>query len=220
MHAQFGDVSRRHCLLPFEAQPSVVAHLRGTVGRQLVAWGAANVADIVTLVVSELATNVIRHVGAGTPAVLVLEAGEGRIRLELHDTSSTMPHRAQPAPEALTGRGLTLVAAMTNGWFAKPTLGGKAVCCELAMSPAMAMNRNNQRITRGSEAIKDYTLRLTATAARPLGSLPAIDAVTADLITDLLHWLAANGRDPDTILDYAQTHFEAEVHRAEDVRLS
>ena len=33
----------------------------------------------------------------------------------------------------------------------------------------------------------------------------------ADLITDLLHWLTANGHDPDTILDHAQTRFEAEA---------
>ncbi|MEV6736786.1 hypothetical protein AB0N14_07485 [Streptomyces sp. NPDC051104] len=32
-----------------------------------------------------------------------------------------------------------------------------------------------------------------------------------DVITDLLHWLGAHGRDPDDVLDRAQAHFEAEA---------
>lgn len=32
-----------------------------------------------------------------------------------------------------------------------------------------------------------------------------------DLIADLLHWLRAHGCDPDTALDRAQDHFEADT---------
>ncbi|MFF5775027.1 hypothetical protein ACFY8V_25040 [Streptomyces californicus] len=35
-----------------------------------------------------------------------------------------------------------------------------------------------------------------------------------DVIADLLHWLRAHGRDPDSALDRAQTHFEAEPAEA------
>jgi hypothetical protein len=33
-----------------------------------------------------------------------------------------------------------------------------------------------------------------------------------DVITDLLHWLSAHGRDPEEVLDRAQTHYEAEAN--------
>ncbi|MFJ9675018.1 hypothetical protein ACI3K5_26905 [Streptomyces sp. MPA0124] len=33
------------------------------------------------------------------------------------------------------------------------------------------------------------------------------------IITDLLHWLGAHGRDVDELLDRAQMRFETEAHR-------
>jgi hypothetical protein len=32
-----------------------------------------------------------------------------------------------------------------------------------------------------------------------------------NVIADLLHWLGAHGRDPDEVLERAQTHFLADV---------
>lgn len=211
MHAPHcGDLStRRHCLLPFEARPSVVGELRRTIALQLVAWGAADLTDVATLAVSELATNVIRHVGPGTPAALVLESGEdGRIRIEVHDTSGEMPHRSSAAPDHLTGRGLSLVAAVSNGWFAITTPSGKAVCCEFTANGPQ--KPYDPHVARGSDAVQRYALHRGPAGTRPLANRPAAQAAATDLITDLLHWLAATGHDPDTVLDHAQTHFEAE----------
>jgi anti-sigma regulatory factor (Ser/Thr protein kinase) len=204
MHAPRLGEPRRHCLLPFQAQPDIVGDLRRTVHDQLKAWGAAGLTDVATLAVSELATNVIRHVGAGTPAALVMEARDNRLCVELHDTSRAMPRHARSGPDDLTGRGLALVAAVADRWFATPTPGGKAVCCEFATDPTLVPY--HPRAVRGSEAAALYALQHAAGTSRPF-----LRATVTDLITDLLHWLAVNGEDPDAILDRAQSHFEAEA---------
>jgi anti-sigma regulatory factor (Ser/Thr protein kinase) len=193
-------------LLPFEAEPKAVGQLRHA------SWGAPHLTDAAELAVSELATNVIRHVGEGTPAALVMEARDDRIRVELHDTGKSMPHCGQAGPDEISGRGLALVAAVSDGWFALPTPGGKAVCCEFATTePALATRpAYDPRAVRGCEAVELYALQQGGTGTRPVRGLRGVESFTTDLITDLLHWLAANGRDPDTVLDHAQMRFEAE----------
>jgi anti-sigma regulatory factor (Ser/Thr protein kinase) len=200
---------RRRFLLPFEAEPQAVGLLRRTVGLQLATWGASALADAALLAVSELATNVIRHVGEGAPAALVMETRDDRICVELHDTSRAMPLRGQAGPDDERGHGLGLVAAVSDHWFAMATPGGKAVCCEFTLPVPRKIY--DHRAARGSEAVALYTLQWGAAGTRPLGNRSAVQAAAADLITDLLHWLAANGQDPDTVLDHAQTHFEAET---------
>ncbi|MEU0750083.1 hypothetical protein ABZ476_27185, partial [Streptomyces albogriseolus] len=61
------DVQRR-CVLPFEALPSEVRLLRRAAATQLSQWGMPTAADAAQLVVTELATNVIKHVGEGSAA--------------------------------------------------------------------------------------------------------------------------------------------------------
>ncbi|EHM26229.1 hypothetical protein SPW_5421 [Streptomyces sp. W007] len=39
----------------------------------------------------------------------------------------------------------------------------------------------------------------------------ALDETVTDVITDLLHWLAVQGGDPDGALGRAQMHYEAEA---------
>lgn len=41
--------------------------------------------------------------------------------------------------------------------------------------------------------------------------LAALDDTVTDVITDLLHWLAVQGGDPDGALGRAQMHYEAEA---------
>lgn len=197
------------CLLTFEARPRVLADLRSTVRCQLGLWGASSATDATELAVTELASNVIRHVGEGSPATLLLEVGAGRVRVEVHDTSAVLPHCEIVCPQAERGRGLALVAAVTDEWFAVPTPGGKAVCCQITVLTDPARPYEH-RAARGSELVKGYAASAVPSGRHPLGSHAAVEAVTTDLITDLLHWLASSGRDPDTVLEHAQTHFEAE----------
>lgn len=179
------------------------------VGLQLATWGAAHLTDAVALAVSELATNVIRHVGEGTPAALVIESRDDVIRLELHDTGDTMPQAERPGPDDVDGRGLTLVSAVSTGWSASPTASGKAVSCEFPVSPHRAeATLVASHVMRGSSFLELYAVERRLSGQPPLRSRAALEATAIELIADVLHSLAAADRDPDAVLDHAQTRYE------------
>jgi len=85
------------------------------------------------LCVSELLTNVIAHVGEGSPVTLrLLPVEEGRIRVALTDPD---PHawlvmRRSDADDE-RGRGLLLLDAVAHRWGVWLTPAGKTVWCEL-----------------------------------------------------------------------------------------
>ncbi|WP_329182697.1 ATP-binding protein [Streptomyces sp. NBC_01477] len=141
---------------------------------------------------------------------LSLHPDGDQLRVELHDTSRSLPSREAPASDEETGRGLALVTAVSGSWISTPTPRGKAVCCEFTVTRA-DQQRWGHRIDRAAKVIEGYDRDPRTPRARISATRNAADTVAVALITDLLHWLAANGRDPDTVLDQAQTHFEAEV---------
>lgn len=209
------DAPRRHCVLPFESDPGAVAGLRRVIDHQLAMWGASAVTYDAQLAVSELASNVIKHVGEGTAATLFMEEYAGRLRIEMHDTSPVLPRCRQADPCEESGRGLGLVAALADSWFAVSTATGKAVCCEFSRQvDAPAPSAGRHRVERGSTLVELYALRWRSDEAKPIRSTPAVAETATEMITDLLHWLADRGCDPDDILDRAQMHFEAELDEA------
>ncbi|MFK8910097.1 ATP-binding protein [Streptomyces sp. YS-3] len=188
------------CVLPFEAASSELCVLRRGVRTQLRLWGLAAVLDEVQLVVTELATNVVKHVGEGSPATLVLEAVGDRLRIELHDKSHAVPAQTSAACDAECGRGLHLLASTAVDWGTVLTAAGKSVWCELALDLAP----HSRRVQRAVALLEQYRRPAARSGA-------ALEEAATDLITDVLHWLTAQGRDPDDFLDRAQMHFEAEA---------
>jgi signal transduction histidine kinase len=87
-------------------------------------------AEEVTLLVSELASNAVRH--AGTPFTVSLQCDGTIVRVEVADDSSGMPVAQRPPPDAITGRGLLIVDALATRWGVEPTSSGKTVWFELA----------------------------------------------------------------------------------------
>ncbi|HEY7102719.1 MAG TPA: ATP-binding protein [Mycobacteriales bacterium] len=88
--------------------------------------------DIALLLVSELATNAIRH---GAPPVrLSLRLDRDRLRVEVSDSSPTLPELASPAPDQVSGRGLQIVQLLAVRWgaSASPRRLGKTVWFELS----------------------------------------------------------------------------------------
>jgi anti-sigma regulatory factor (Ser/Thr protein kinase) len=84
------------------------------------------------LLVSEVATNAIRH---GTPPVrLSLKLDRNRLRVEVTDSSPTLPELADPGPDQTSGRGLHIVAQLAGSWGASssPRRLGKTVWFELS----------------------------------------------------------------------------------------
>ncbi|MFI5570798.1 ATP-binding protein [Streptomyces sp. NPDC051740] len=110
------------------ASPKAVPEVRRTVREHL---GAS--CPEVQLCVSELLTNVIDHVGEGTPVTLrLIRTADGRTRVELTDSD---PHAwivaRRPDEDDETGRGLMLLDALARRWGVWLTPADKTVWCEL-----------------------------------------------------------------------------------------
>ncbi|MFC9686326.1 SpoIIE family protein phosphatase [Streptomyces sp. NPDC056948] len=112
------------------AEPVQVERARKLVVEQLDAWGLTEATFVIELVVSELVTNAIRY---GQPPIQLRLIRDHTLICEVSDTSSTAPHlrRARAFDEG--GRGLLLVAQLTQGWGTRQTTTGKTIWCEQAL---------------------------------------------------------------------------------------
>ncbi|MGW3170012.1 SpoIIE family protein phosphatase [Streptomyces sp. NPDC001153] len=113
------------------AVPALVAPIRKQVVEQLDAWGLSEAAFTAELVVSELVTNAIRY--GSHPIRLRLIHDATTLICEVSDTSHTAPHlrRAKVFDEG--GRGLLLVAQLTQRWGSRHTPEGKTIWAELPL---------------------------------------------------------------------------------------
>lgn len=99
---------------------------------------AADVVEAAEIVVTELLTNALLH-GAPPVHLVVRTDDEGtRARIEVHDGSRSLPVRPRPSSDAMTGRGLALVDALSEGWGVTPAANavGKAVWAEVTVESA------------------------------------------------------------------------------------
>ncbi|WP_329163546.1 ATP-binding protein [Streptomyces sp. NBC_01717] len=199
--------SQQRSVLQFEAEPAAVRDLRRVVRRQLAEWRLSALADEAELAVSELAANVIKHVGRGAAAALVLEVAADRLRIELHDKSHRVPVLGSTACDDECGRGLHLLAGLAVDWGTLLTATGKAVWCELSAGPELQC----RRAQRAEAALANYRRDVGAPPLLQSRSAQILEESATDLIADLLHWITARGGDPDGLLDRAQMHFEAEA---------
>ncbi|MER5475887.1 SpoIIE family protein phosphatase [Streptomyces sp. NPDC002734] len=114
------------------ADPDQVVRVRGLVTSQLARWGLEEAAFTTELIVSELVTNAIRYAGGPIGVRLVKDE---RLICEVSDPSQSQPHlrRARLSDEG--GRGLFLVAQMTDRWGSRYTPEGKTIWTEQALAP-------------------------------------------------------------------------------------
>ncbi|WP_018564859.1 ATP-binding protein [Streptomyces sp. PsTaAH-124] len=137
--------------LRFTATPRGARLARRLASQQMDAWGwpyGTPVHDTVELIVAELAANAVTHgrvPGRDAELRLSRRDGEGRVRIEVHDTrGERLPVVREacagggPAAEADGGRGLVLVAALAKEWGVAPRPGapGKSVWAVVA-APAV-----------------------------------------------------------------------------------
>jgi anti-sigma regulatory factor (Ser/Thr protein kinase) len=113
------------------ADPALVAAIRKQAVKQVEHWGLEEATFTAELVVSELVTNAIRY--GARPIRLRLIHGASTLIVEVSDTSHTAPHlrRARTFDEG--GRGLLLVAQLTQRWGTRHTAEGKTIWAELAL---------------------------------------------------------------------------------------
>jgi GAF domain-containing protein/anti-sigma regulatory factor (Ser/Thr protein kinase) len=112
--------------------PEAVRHARRFTRRTLRAWGVAEEADTVLLVVSELVTNALVHTDGQVRLDLTLI--DSRLRIAVTDNSPRTPVKPTSIGwEATGGRGILLVEAMSAAWGTVPVSGGKQVWSEVAL---------------------------------------------------------------------------------------
>ncbi|MER6061526.1 SpoIIE family protein phosphatase [Streptomyces sp. NPDC001792] len=110
--------------------PAQVAVLRQAAGERLAAWGLDEAAFVTELVVSELVTNAIRY---GEPPIQLRLIRDRALICEVSDASSTSPHLRRAHAYDEGGRGLLLVAQLTQRWGSRQTGRGKTIWAEQAL---------------------------------------------------------------------------------------
>jgi anti-sigma regulatory factor (Ser/Thr protein kinase) len=70
--------------------------------------------EAVELMVSELATNAVRHAHSGFD--LTIRTTTGQLRVEIRDNGQGQPELRSPTPLESSGRGLRIVEAMSQKW--------------------------------------------------------------------------------------------------------
>jgi anti-sigma regulatory factor (Ser/Thr protein kinase) len=209
------DEAPRRCVLPFRAEPRRLGELRRTVSTQLKLWGVSLLCDQATLAVTELATNVIKHVGEGTAATLEVEVCDQRLRLEMHDTGPRLPTERHVPVSAESGRGLALLSAISDDWGARHHALGKSIWCELSVeTPGPMVDESRRRVGSAAAALDFYRRESGAEGSLSVERTPVACEAATGLIADLMYWLTLQGCDPEHVLDCAQTRFETRAARA------
>ncbi|MGW7540484.1 SpoIIE family protein phosphatase [Streptomyces sp. NPDC054770] len=117
------------------SDPATVAETRKRVHDQLAMWSLEEEAFTTELVVSELVTNAMRY---GRPPIQLRLIHDSNLICEVSDSSSTAPHlrRARVFDEG--GRGLFLVAQLTERWGTRYNRTGKTIWAEQVIPVAAA----------------------------------------------------------------------------------
>ena len=106
-----------------DGQASRVRRARDFTASTLHKWGVAGRCDDIAIVVSELVTNALqharpasRHTHTGWPIQLGLLHPEHRVMCAVADASKAVPVPREPDFLDETGRGLQVIAALSDQW--------------------------------------------------------------------------------------------------------
>ena len=118
--------------------PSEISRAREQARKALTDWGLADHTDLAELIVSDLATNALRH-GAGPITVSLSYTRAGDLWLEVHDHGRGRPVIQKTTADDEQGRGLALLDALmglhsgVRGMVDDPSNLGKSIY--VALSP-------------------------------------------------------------------------------------
>jgi anti-sigma regulatory factor (Ser/Thr protein kinase) len=138
------------CRVRLTAQPAAAPEARSQVLAAIRAWHVPVDPGVATLLTSELVTNAIGH-EAGQTITLAITCSYGQLRVDVHDTSRSLPVLVEAPADAETGRGLMLVATLADTWGIYRTPAGKAVYFTHAFQRDLADSgaRGPQGLRRG-----------------------------------------------------------------------
>jgi anti-sigma regulatory factor (Ser/Thr protein kinase) len=126
-----------------QALPSRIGQVRRIVSAQLRYWHLDPLIDRAALGVTELLTNVHRHAQPDKTCVVEIELVLDQLMVSVHDHDPRLPVVGdidEVSPTATCGRGLAMVAAVSEKWGVRPDgESGKVVWFALsAATPAPA----------------------------------------------------------------------------------
>jgi hypothetical protein len=117
---------------------SAASNARAHTRAVLAEWGLAELAEIAELLVSEITTNALRGSRAlgqpqPSPIHLWLRADRLGLVIMVWDANPQPPIRKEAGHDAVSGRGLKIVEALSSrwGWYQPHDMGGKCVWCEI-----------------------------------------------------------------------------------------
>ncbi|HWG94644.1 MAG TPA: ATP-binding protein [Mycobacteriales bacterium] len=95
-------------------------------------WLDDHFLDAATIVVSELVTNALSHVGDdGGTATLALDLRDGLLHLSVRDGSVVVPRMRSARLDDTGGRGLSIVEQLSTRWGTETHEDGKRVFADL-----------------------------------------------------------------------------------------
>ncbi|WP_248960387.1 ATP-binding protein [Sphaerisporangium perillae] len=118
------------------ADPGVTARCRAVVRETLTEWDLRDLIDDAVIVVTELLANALIH--GGPPVHLALAAVRDSLTGSVTDQGPGWPRLRTAGTEHEHGRGLRIVAALTDRWGVEPVPAGagKAIWFTLTRRPA------------------------------------------------------------------------------------
>ncbi|MEU6757731.1 SpoIIE family protein phosphatase [Streptomyces sp. NPDC046685] len=111
-------------------EPSAVGAARSLAAKKLDEWGLTELGFATELILSELITNALRH---GSAPVRVRLLYDHTLTCEVWDGSSNAPHLRYAATTDEGGRGLFLVAQLSERWGTRYTPESKIIWAEQAL---------------------------------------------------------------------------------------
>ncbi|GAB1694253.1 ATP-binding protein [Krasilnikovia sp. M28-CT-15] len=131
----------RRLALDLEPVVGAARRARELVTEACARWELPELAGAGSIVVTELANNVVAH--ARTPMTVVLTRYAETMAVAVRDRSAGQPRFSGPvAPTAYGGRGLLLIDAVTRGWGSLPLSDGKVVWAILAGEESSGPSRS------------------------------------------------------------------------------
>ena len=103
-------------------EPDAVPRARRFTAQVLEGHAACSDAQ---LAVTELVTNALLH--GEHPVLLRVLPLPHAVRIEVHDAGRAVPVQLRPSVDAMTGRGLALIATLASRWGVLPDDAGKTV---------------------------------------------------------------------------------------------
>ncbi|MFG2129339.1 ATP-binding protein [Streptomyces sp. NPDC048751] len=171
----------RHCTVELQALPSRIGQVRRIVSAQLRYWHLDALIDRAALGVTELLSNVHRHAQPDKTCTVEMELLLDRLMVSVRDHDPRLPVVEDADSLATCGRGLAMVAAVSESWGARPDgESGKVVWFTLPTAapapaqPALVLRR--PVVEKSARRFAEVEVELAADGRRPAHA-PARSAV-------------------------------------------